>query len=106
MRYLFLLISYLLLSSCEEASYDYPIGNFECPMGFRLEYCKYEKMMIPNEVQDSEFQFSSKHNHLKKCPRCGTPMKYVKAYISEIHRQMREDGRVDHDDMRDIEHLR
>ena len=106
MKSIFTFSLIVLLSSCEEASYDYPIGNFECPMGFRLEYCKYEKMMIPNEGQDCEFLFTAKHNHLKKCPRCGTPMKYIKAYISEIDRQMREDGRVDFDDMRDFDHLR
>ena len=67
-------------SSCSdyELKYDYPVGKMTCPMEYRLKW-KDGKIVGTDDSQNCEFIFDSKHNHLEFCPRCGTPLSFIRA---------------------------
>ena len=73
------LIISLGTNSCTDAKkeYDYPVGEMTCPMEYRLVW-KNGKPVGTDEGQNCEFVFTSKHNHLEFCPRCGTPLSFIR----------------------------
>ena len=107
MKPIIIFLYIVLLSSCGEEEYEFPIGEMTCPMEFRLVYSSKHGKKIPDDSKDCEFVFTAKHNLIKSCPSCGTSMNYIRAHHKQMHKMMRQkmksgDHRITNEDVEEM----